>query len=122
MAAISDNRVAWQYHADNGSIYRVAAVDGYVTQLSGATPLQGGEAWAGVVGPRPSNFKMRRISVRDVVNGFSRVIPVYTVGAPICTAGTAITLNRLGNSFAYTSSGNPIPEEHVRKNVTTQST
>lgn len=123
MAVISSNRVAWQYHAADGTIYRVAAIDGYITQVNGSSVvLQGGEAWAGTAPGRPSNFKMRRITVRDSTNGFSRVIPVYDDTAPILTAGTTINLNRLGDSYSYESDGNVIPEQHERKNVTRQST
>lgn len=116
MALLSDNRIAWMYTADDGTLYRVAAVKAYTDQAK-----QGGAAWNGTAPPKPSNIKMRRISVRDGVNGFSRVVPLYTVGAPLATAGATINLNRLGDSFSYESDGNPIPEGHLRTNVTRQS-
>jgi hypothetical protein len=116
MAPLSDNRIAWTYTADDGTTYRVAAVAAYTSQ-----GVLGGSAWNGSDKPKPASIRMRRISVRDVVNGQSRVVPVYTPGAPICVAGTTINLNRLGDSYAYKSSGNPIPQSHQRSNVTTQS-
>lgn len=121
MAAISDNRVAWTYTADDGTTYRLAAVDGYVTQVSGTTPLQGGSAAAAGLRAKPASLKPRRITVRDTVNGDSRVIPVYTTDAPIITPGTTIMLNRLGDSYSYTSFGGLLNEDNGRR-VIKQST
>jgi hypothetical protein len=116
VALLSTNRIAWQYHSDDGNTYRVAAQKAVTDQGK-----LGGEAWDGTSGPKPAHIKMRRVTVRDATNGFSRVVPVYSTDAPILTAGTTINLNRLGDSFTYTSDGNPIPESHERHNVTKQS-
>lgn len=115
MAAISGNRLAWQYHSDDGKTYRVAAMAAMTAQAK-----QGGEAWDGVSGPKPSNMKMRRITVRSAAHG-SRVVPIYSTDAAILTAGETISCNALGDSYSFTSDGNPIPESHQRKSVTKQS-
>jgi hypothetical protein len=117
MALLSTNRVAWTYTADDGTVYRVAAVDAYVTQAK-----QGGSDGSAVALPRPSGFKMRRISVRNATLGVSRVVPLYEVGSPLAVAGATINLNHLADSAVFVSSGNPIPEQHIRKSVTEQST
>jgi len=117
VATLSTNRIAWQYHADDGKIYRVAAVKALTDQ-----GVQGGEAWAGVVGAKPANIKMRRITVRDPVSKTSRVIPLYDTSATIIPAGQTINLNLLGTETSFVSSGNPIPQGHIRTSVTEQST
>lgn len=114
MALLSDNRVAWQYHSDDGKVYRVAAQKAMTDQ-----GVLGGEAWAGVVGPRPNGIKMRRITVGDLT-GKTRVLPVYSTGASILTAGTAVNVNFGGTTVAMTSSGEPIAEQRPRKSVTRQ--
>lgn len=114
MALLSTNRIAWQYHAENGSTYRVAAQKALTDQ-----GVLGGEAWAGVVGPKPATLKMRRITVSNATQG-SRVVPVYSLTATILTPGTSINCNKLADSYAFTSNGNPIPEPHVRQSVTKQ--
>lgn len=116
MAVLSGNRIAWQYHADNGQTYRVAAQKALTDQGK-----LGGEAWAGVVGPRPATHKMRRITVRAAGVG-SRVLPVYDTTATILAVGTTINANFAGDSHVFVSSGNPIPEDHVRQSVTEQAT
>ncbi len=113
MVKLSSNRIAWQYHSDDGNTYRVAAQKALTDQ----TKL-GGEAWAGVVGPKPANIKMRRITVR--YSGGSRTLPVYDNTAPILVPGATINANFQDDSHSFTSSGNPIPEGHLRKSVTQQ--
>ena len=115
MALLSTNRIAWQYHSDDGNTYRVAAQKALTDQ----TKL-GGEAWAGVVGPKPGGMKMRRITVSNATYG-SRVVPVYSTTAPILVPGETINVNWLSDSHAFVSDGNPIPEPHQRKSVTKQS-
>lgn len=114
MVKLSSNRIAWQYHSDDGNTYRVAAQKALTDQLK-----LGGEAWAGVVGPKPSTMKMRRITVSNAA-GASRVVPVYSLTAPILVAGETINVNYNDDSAAMTSSGNPIPESHFRRTVTKQ--
>jgi hypothetical protein len=116
MAVLSSNRIAWQYHSDDGHTYRVAAQKALTDQSK-----LGGEAWAGVVGPMPEGYKMRRISVRNATYG-SRVLPVYSVDAAILTAGSTINVNALGDSRSFESDGNPIAERRPRRSVTRQST
>lgn len=110
----TSNRIAWQYHSDDGNTYRVAAVKMLTDQA-----LLGGEAWAGVVGAKPASVKMRRITVSSATYG-SRTVPVYDTDATILTAETAILVNVAGTQRSLTSSGNPIPEGHNRKSVTKQ--
>ena len=116
MAKLSSNRVAWQYVADDGTIYRVAAQLALTSQSK-----LGGAAAAITVAPKPASIKMRRITVHAVGVG-SRVLPVYEAGAPICTIGETINANFQDNSVAFTSQGNPLPEGHKIHNVTGQST
>jgi hypothetical protein len=116
MAALSGNRLAWQYHSDDGKTYRVAAMSGMTVQGK-----LGGEIWDGTSGPKPAAMKMRRITVRSSAHG-SRVVPIYSTDALILVAGETITCNALGDSYAFTSDGNPIPESHQRKSVTKQLT
>lgn len=115
MVKLSSNRIAWQYHSDDGNTYRVAAEKALTDQAK-----LGGEAWAGSVGPKPVSIKMRRISVR--YSGGSRVLPVYDTTAPILVPGATINANFLDDSHSFTSSGNPIPEGHLRHSVTQQAT
>ena len=116
MAVLSGNRIAWEYASDDGNSYRVAAQKAMTDQSK-----LGGQAWAGVVGPKPGNMKMRRITVRSAAHG-SRVVPVYATDAAILVAGATVNANAGGDSYAFTSDGNPIPEGHIRKSVTKQST
>jgi hypothetical protein len=116
LAALSKNRIAWLYTADDGTIYRVAAEKAITDQAK-----QGGSAYAGTGTPKPASLKMRRISVSDGA-GHSRVVPVYVAGAAICTPGETINLNLASDSATFTSDGNPIPENHIRHNVTKQTT
>lgn len=118
MALLSNNRIAWTYTADDGTTYRVAAVKALTDQAK-----QGGAAWNGTDPPKPAWLKMRRITVRNVAQSASRVVPVYAPGAGIQTAGQTINLNHLNvDSYAFESDGNTIPEGHIRHNVTKQST
>jgi hypothetical protein len=115
MAALSTNRIAWSYTSDDGNVYRVAAQKALTDQA-----VLGGSAAAGSVPEKPSSIKLRRATVSNA-SGHSRVVVVYENGAPIATAGTAINVNYLGNSEAFTSNGGVIPEGGPRKNVTKQS-
>lgn len=117
MALLSNNRIAWTYTDDNGNSWRVAAVKALTDQVK-----LGGAAWNGTDPPKPADIKMRRISVRNVAQNASRVVPVYATGAPIQAPGATINLNHLNvDSYAFTSSGNTIPQGHIRQNVTQQS-
>lgn len=117
MVLLSLNRIAWEYESDDGNSYRVAAQKALTDQAK-----LGGQAWQGVVGPKPHGMKMRRITVRNATAGVSRVVPVYGTDAAILSVGETINLNRLADSAAFTSSGNPIPEQRPRKSVTIQAT
>lgn len=117
MALLSLNRVAWQYHSDDGNTYRVAAQKGITDQAK-----LGGEAWAGSAGPKPTGMKMRRCTVRSASAGVSRVVPVYSTDAAILTEGTTINLNHLADSATFTSDGTVISESRPRHSVTKQST
>jgi len=119
MALLSTNRIAWEYAADGGVSYRVAAQKALTDQNK-----LGGQAWQGVVGPKPSTIKMRRITVRNAAQGVSRVVPVYSDDAAILTAGATINLNHLADSYAFTSDGGEhvIAQQRPRSSVTKQST
>lgn len=114
LVKLASNRIAWQYHSDDGNTYRVAAQKALTDQNK-----LGGEAWAGVVGPKPATIKMRRITVRATGFG-SRVLPVYSTNAPILTPGQTINANFADDSHLFTSSGGPIAEQAPRRSVTTQ--
>lgn len=114
MAALSTNRIAWTYTDDEGQNWRVAAQKALTDQ-----GVLGGSAAAGTVPERPNIGRMRRVSVSDGA-GHSRVVPCYTTGATIVTAGTSINVNVLENSVAMTSNGGYIPEQRPRRNVTKQ--
>ena len=116
MVALSGNRIAWTYTADDGTDYRVAAQKALTDQNK-----LGGSAATITVPPKPASIKMRRITVHAVGTG-SRVLPVYEVGATICTVGTTINANFGGASVEFTSQGNPLPEGHKIHNVTAQAT
>lgn len=115
MAVLSGNRIAWTYTSDDGVDYRVAAMAAMTSQ----TKL-GGSAGEAVALPKPARMKMRRITVRSAAHG-SRVVPVYSLDAAILEAGETVNCNAGGDSYAFTSHGNPIPESHHIQNVTTQS-
>jgi len=117
MALLSLNRIAWEYTSDNGNTYRVAAQKALTDQNK-----LGGQAWQGVVGPKPLGLKMRRITVRNAAQGISRVVPVYDADAGILAAGATINLNHLTDSYSFTSDGEPISENRPRHSVTKQST
>jgi hypothetical protein len=112
LAILGSERVAWTYTADDGKTYRVAALEAFTAQ----TKLGGG-AWNGTDPPKPENIKMRRITVSAAGLG-SRVVPMYTVGAPIATAGATLNVNVLQVEQVLISSGNPIPQGHLRQSVT----
>lgn len=114
MAILSSNRIAWLYTDDFGAVYRVAAVKDLTSQA-----VLGGSAATGFEPERPTDFKMRRITV-STADGKSRVLPVYTPGAPILTSGTLINVNYDQVETAFKSSRSFIPEQHRRPNVTHQ--
>ena len=114
MTAHTSNRIAWEYTAADGTVYRVAALK----ELTDQTKL-GGQAWAGVVGPKPGRIKMRRITVGNTA-GATRVVPVYTTTAPILVAGATISVDILGTMTTLTSDGHPIPESWERKSPVTR--
>ena len=116
MAPLSGNRIAWEYTDNEGNVWRVAAQKALTDQA-----VLGGAPALGSVPQRRVGFKMRRTTVSDGL-GHSRVVPVYTPGAPIVTAGTAINVNSLGNSVAMTSNGGFVNEETPKPNVTKQQT
>lgn len=115
MAVLSGNRIAWEYESDTGVSFRVAAQKAMTDQNK-----LGGQAWQGTVGPKPPTMKMRRITVRSAAHG-SRVVPVYGTDAAILVAGATVNANAGGDSYSFTSDGNPIPEGHIIHNVTRQS-
>jgi len=116
LARLSDNRIAWTYTDNDGNNWRVAAVKAYTDQNK-----LGGDVWNGTEPPRPSNYKMRRLSVRTAT-GVTRVVPLYDGAAPLATPGATINLNLGADSASFVSSGNSIPEQHLIHNVTQQST
>lgn len=115
MALLSENRIAWTYTDDNGFDWRVAAQKALTDQNK-----LGGSAAAASVPAKPAYIKMRRITVHDS-SSRSRVVPVYSVGAPICTKAATITVNYQGDSHSLTTTANVIPQNHIRSSVTTQS-
>jgi hypothetical protein len=104
MARLSSNRIAWNYTDDNGLVWRVAAEKALTDQAK-----LGGTASSGAIPPRPNWGKMRRVTVSNAA-GQSRVLPCYTTGAPIVTAGETINANFGDDSAAFTSNGGFIPE------------
>lgn len=112
VATLPTERIAWTYTADDGTNYRVAANEALTSQAK-----LGGTAWNGTDGPKPADIKMRRISLSNTA-GQSRVVPVYSVGAPIATAGATLDVNILLVQTTLSSSGNPIPQGHLRQSVT----
>lgn len=119
MALLSLNRIAWTYNSDDGNSYRVAAQKAVTDQGK-----SGGIAWAGVVGPLPFAYRMRRITVRNAVQNFSRVTHVYSDDATLLTAGSTVNLNHLNDSYTFTSDGGStlISENRPRHSVTKQAT
>jgi hypothetical protein len=105
VVALSGNRIAWQYHADDGVTYRVAAQKALTDQGK-----LGGEAWDGLTKAKPGNIKMRRTTVSD--GTYSRVVPVYSLDAPILGAGQTINVNAAGDARALTGGGPIIAEVH----------
>lgn len=116
MARLSGNRVAWEYLADDGNTYRVAAELALVTQGK-----QGGALAAATVPERPNDFTLRRCTVSNAA-GQSRTVVLYAPDAALVTAGTSINANVGDDSATLTSNGGFIPEKHARKNVTKQQT
>lgn len=118
MVALSGNRIAWSYTADDGTVYRVAAQKALTDQ-----GVLGGTAAASSVPPKPGFIKMRSMTFSNG-SGNSRVCPIYKVDATaLTTPGTSINVNVLGTSTALTSSGHIIPQKPVRAQpITKQST
>lgn len=111
MVLLSSNRIAWEYTSDRNITYRVAAQKALTDQAK-----LGGQAWAGVVGPRPHTIKMRRITLSD--GTYSRVVPVYSTDATILTAGTTLNVNAQGDARSLTSDGIVIAEKDINPRVT----
>ena len=80
---------------------------------------QGGADGTAVALSKPAELKMRRVSCRTA-SGVTRVFPLYTVGAPLATAGATISANVNSVSTVFTSRGNPLPEGHIRRSVVDQ--
>jgi hypothetical protein len=116
MAFLDTSRIAWTYTADDGTVYRVAAVKALTDQAQ-----QGGASGAAIALSKPGNLKMRRVTCRTA-GGVARVFPLYEGGAPLATAGTTINANVDGVSTSFISRGNPLPEGHIRRSVTEQTT
>jgi hypothetical protein len=107
MAALSTNRIAWTYQADNGHDYRVAAQKAITDQA-----VLGGTAAAASVPAKPGGLKMRRMTFNDGA-GHSRVVPVYGRATTIAV-GATLNLNVLENSVAFTASGTIVGEKTPR--------
>lgn len=88
MAKLSSNRIPWRYTADNGTVYRVAAMKAVTDQAK----LGGAAAQAGDP-PKPGWLKMRRITLIDATHGTSRTVPVYSSTAPILQPDATVNLN-----------------------------
>lgn len=116
MTFIDTSRIAWEYTADDGTVYRVAAVKGLTDQAK-----QGGASGASNNLPKPSRVKMRRVSCKTA-GGVSRVFPLYEAGSPLATSGETINANVDGVSTSFVSQGNPIPEGHIRTSPVTHQT
>lgn len=116
MAALSTNRISWQYTGDDGVVYRVAAQKALTDQ-----GVLGGAAAVGTEPIRDTDWTLRRVTVSNAL-GQSRVLVMYSPTATIKNEGTSINVNFLENSTAMTSNGGFIPERHKRKNVTKQTT
>jgi hypothetical protein len=116
MARLSGNRIAWNYTADNGTVWRVAAQKALTDQ-----GFLGGTASSGAIPEKPSAIRLRRVTVSNA-SGHSRVLVCYQPSAAIVTAGQAINVNYGADSEAFTSNGGFIPEGGPRRNVTKQTT
>ncbi len=114
MAFLDTSRLAWNYTADDGTVYRVAAVATLTSQAK-----QGGSAGSTTALSKPANLKMRRVTCRTA-GGVARVFPLYEIGSPLATAGETINANVDGVSTSFISRGNPLPEGHIRRSVTEQ--
>jgi hypothetical protein len=116
MTELNRNRIAWNYTDDNGTVWRVAAQKALTDQAK-----LGGTASSGAVPPRPNWGKMRRVTVSNAA-GQSRVLPCYTIDAPIVSAGETINANFGMDSAAFTSNGGFINEDKQGSRVTKQTT
>ncbi len=114
MAFLDTSRLAWNYTADDGTVYRVAAVAALTSQAK-----QGGSAGSATALSKPATLKMRRVTCRTA-GGVARVFPLYEIGSPLATAGETINANVDGVSTSFISRGNPLPEGHIRRSVTEQ--
>lgn len=118
MSVLSSNRIAWQYHDDEGNIWRVAALKAWTDQAK-----LGGNASSGADPQRPGAVKMRRCVVSDGA-GHSRMVPVYEPTAPIVTSGTVFGFNaNVGGvitEVSGTSNGGFIREGSGPRRVTKQ--
>jgi hypothetical protein len=114
MALPSTNRIAWTYHSDDGNDYRVSASK-YLTDQN----KLGGADGSAVAKAKPANLKMRHITIHVAGVG-SRTVPVYTTDAPILVENATLNVALALDTHAGLSSGNPIPEGHIRRSVTRQ--
>jgi len=117
MVVLSGNRIAWEYTADDKTVYRVAAQKALTDQA-----VLGGQAWGGTAPAKPGSIKMRRVTCHAAGVG-SVTVPVYDTTADILDAETSINVNKAGDSHAFTSTGKIIPEYPRRASpITVQST
>jgi hypothetical protein len=114
MVALSSNRIAWTYTANDGTEYRVAAQKALTDQ-----GVLGGTAAASTVPAKPGYMKMRSMTFSDA-SGNSRVVPIYEVTATAKTQGTTLNVNVLGTSTPLVSSGVFIPQKPIRASATTK--
>jgi len=114
MARLATSRIAWAYTDDQGTTWRVSALKSMTDQnkLGGAVADE-------TVPARPNWGKMRRITVGNNA-GHSRVLPVYSIDAPILVAGTSINANHLDDSEAFHSGSGFINETRQGGKTTRQ--
>jgi len=116
MAALSPNRIAWTYTDDDGTDYRVAAQKAITDQAKA-----GGAAAATSVPLKPLGLKMRRMNCTDG-SGHTRGVVCYETDCDLWTTpGTAINLNYLNNSTAFSSNGVKRKEQIARRSGISES-
>jgi hypothetical protein len=129
MARLLQNKIAWKYTTDAGEVYRVNALKDITSQTKlGGTAANGSEA------PLPTGFKMRRLLVSNTTIGRSRMVPIYSSGAPILTPAASVNLNSGGivgeeyveDSYAFSNNQSVpvklVPEKHPRVSPVTRQT
>lgn len=116
MAALSTNRIAWRYTADDTNVYVVAAQKAYTDQ-----DKAGGAISDGTEPPLPYKMQMRRINVSDRA-GHARSMPLYDPAPALKPRGVTVNLNLNNNSTVFYSTGSVRKEQDPRRSTIQQTT